>query len=487
MPEFLSKTQAGLAEISAYSDEYEKNPPKLLGGDHTLEACGVKVDISRQRLNEDELKHLYRIAEDVHLVERHRNMMQGKQVNSSEKRAALHTLLRDPESSLPQAEAVRKNLDEMRKFAYEIRQGLWRGTTGQRITDVINVGIGGSFAGPHFVYDACQDMNTSSIAVHWVSNVDGWVLVNLLSKLSASTTLVIVSSKSFGTAETLLNAETIRNWFIQQGIEGEELCKHFVVVSSNEKAGEKIGVPCARRFPIWDWVGGRFSVWSATGLPLMIALGPTHFDEFLRGAHQMDMHSIESEPEKNLPLTLALLSIWNSIALNAGTLCFLPYEHRLRHMIQWLQQLQMESLGKSRLTNGELTFFPTGRIVWGGLGNDAQHTFFQCLRQGVARTAIDILWADRPAHSLTVHHDFLLANAKAQANVLVTEDDDSLAMNTVNVIRVRDISPYSLGAVMAMYEHKTTMLGNLFGINPFDQPGVELGKRLARDIMNEEQ
>ena len=156
-------------------------------------------------------------------------------------------------------------------------------------------------------------------------------------------------------------------------------------------------------------------------------------------------------------------------------------------MIQWLQQLQMESLGKSRLTNGELTFFPTGRIVWGGLGNDAQHTFFQCLRQGVARTAIDILWADRPAHSLTVHHDFLLANAKAQANVLVTEDDDSLAMNTVNVIRVRDISPYSLGALMAMYEHKTTMLGNLFGINPFDQPGVELGKRLARDIMNEEQ
>ena len=181
MPEFLSKTQAGLAEISAYSDEYEKNPPKLLGGDHTLEACGVKVDISRQRLNEEELKHLYRIAEDVHLVERHRNMMQGKQVNSSEKRAALHTLLRDPESSLPQAEAVRKNLDEMRKFAYEIRQGLWRGTTGQRITDVINVGIGGAFAGPHFVYDACQDMNPSSISVYWVSNVVGWVLVNLLS------------------------------------------------------------------------------------------------------------------------------------------------------------------------------------------------------------------------------------------------------------------------------------------------------------------
>ncbi len=487
MPEFLSKTQDGLAQIAAYQDQYRDSAPKLLGGDHTLEACGVKVDISRQRINEEQLKRLYQIAEDIHLIERHRNMMQGVQVNPTEKRAALHTVLRDPESKLPQAQEVRKNLDEMRKFSYEVRQGLWRGSTGERITDVINVGIGGSFAGPHFVYDACQDMNTSSIKVHWVSNVDGWVLVNLLSQLTANKTLVIVSSKSFGTAETLLNAETILNWFKQQGIDGKDLLKHFVVVSSNGKAGEKIGVPEAKRFPIWDWVGGRFSVWSATGLPLMIALGPTHFDELLRGAHQMDVHSIEAAPEKNLPLNLAMLSIWNSIALNAGTLCFLPYEHRLRHMIQWLQQLQMESLGKSRLVNGELTFFPTGRIVWGGLGNDAQHTFFQCLRQGVARTAIDILWAERPAHSLTVHHDFLLANAKAQANVLVTDDEDSLSVNTVNVIRVRDISPYSLGALMAMYEHKTTMLGNIFGINPFDQPGVELGKRLARELMEEEQ
>ncbi len=486
MQNFLSKTQEALAQIAACRELYKNKVPRLMGESPQLESCGIKVDISRQRISHKELSGLYDMAANIGLIQKHREMIEGKEVNPSENRVALHTLLRDPGSDLPQAKLVQETLDKMRKFSYEVRQGMRRGSSGERFTDIINVGIGGSYAGPHLVYDACQDSRSSDINVHWVSNVDGWVLANLLSKLSASNTLVIVSSKSFDTAETLMNAKTILTWFRDQGIEGKDLEKHFVVCSSNPSAGNRIGVPGAIRFSLWDWVGGRFSVWGATGLPVVIALGPTTFDELLRGAHQMDLNSLETDPAKNLPMNLALISIWNSIALDASSFCFLPYEHRLARMIQWLQQLQMESLGKSRLLNGELATFPTGRIVWGGLGNDAQHTFFQCLRQGTARTAIDILWAEKPSHSLTEHHDFLLANAKAQANVLVAEDEDSLSMNAVTVLKVADISPFSLGALMSMYEHKTTMLGNLYGINPFDQPGVELGKKLAREIIENE-
>ncbi len=482
MQKCLSKLQEPLAKVAAYKERYKDKAPEILGDAPALGCCDITVDISRQRINKEELACLYKVAAEASVIQKHKDMLAGNVVNESEKRRALHSLLRDPLSKLPEAKEVQETLAAMRKFATQVRTGKWKGASGKKITDVINVGIGGSFAGPFLVWEACKDYHKKDLNLHWISNVDGWVLENLLAKLKPARTLVIVSSKSFGTAETILNTATILDWFEAHEIEGADLEKHFVVCSTNKQGGEKIGVPGAKVFPFWDFVGGRFSVWSSIGLPVMVAIGPAKFNELLKGAHQMDLNSVAA-PEENIPLNLALLEIWNSIALGATSLCVLPYEQRLEHIIQWLQQLEMESLGKSLLLDGTLTQFPTSGVVWGGAGNDSQHAFFQCLRQGTGRTAIDIIYALNPS-GFEVHHKFLLANANAQADALVTIDKDSKSANSVSVIKLSDITPFTVGALLAMYEHKTTMIGNLLGINPFDQPGVELGKRLARELMH---
>ena len=258
------------------------------------------------------------------------------------------------------------------------------------------------------------------------------------------------------------------------------LAQHMVVVSAKPGAALTLGVPDANQFHLWDWVGGRFSVWSAIGLPALLALGPARFDEFLAGGHAMDRHALDSPLEANLPATLALLAFWNIAVLQTTSECLLPYDDRLRGMVTWLQQLEMESLGKSRAADGGWVSLPTIQPVWGGVGTDAQHTFFQALRQGTLRTAIDIVLVERPQHDYAEHHRVLLANARAQAEALVLHDPDSQSVNAVSVLELRDLSPATLGALMALYEHKTTMLATLLGLNAFDQPGVELGKTLAR-------
>ncbi|HTN49408.1 MAG TPA: glucose-6-phosphate isomerase, partial [Burkholderiaceae bacterium] len=273
-----------------------------------------------------------------------------------------------------------------------------------------------------------------------------------------------------------------REWFAGAGIRGAALARHIVTVSARKDAARAIEVPEAEQFMLWDWIGGRFSVWGSTGLPVMLAIGPRHFGDLLNGAATMDRHAEAAPLDRNLPATLAALAFWNSAVLQMPSHCLLPYDERLRGMVTWLQQLEMESLGKSRTLAGELTSLPTAQVVWGGVGTDAQHTFFQALRQGTLHTAVDIVLIERPNHDYAEHHRALLANARAQAEALVTADPDSCALNAVSVVQLDELTPSALGGLLALYEHKTTMLATLLGINAFDQPGVELGKKLARDL-----
>jgi len=455
-----------------------------LAGTKPLAACGITLDFSRQRLDAAALQLLRRLAAGLDVIGAHRAMVRGDVVNASEQRPALHTALRSPaDSDLAGPPAIRHavhaELDRLRAFAERIRSGAWRGAGGQAITDVINIGIGGSDSGPRLLCDALAEL-ADGPRVHFLSNVDGHRVARLLPRLDPATTLAVVSSKSFSTRETLLNAEAVRTWLAKAGINDAALAQHMVVVSAKPRAAAVLGVPEANQFHLWDWVGGRFSVWSAIGLPALLALGPARFDEFLAGGHAMDRHALDSPLEANLPATLALLAFWNIAVLQTTSECLLPYDDRLRGMVTWLQQLEMESLGKSRGADGGWVSLPTTQPVWGGVGTDAQHTFFQALRQGTSRTAIDLVLVERPQHAYAEHHRVLLANARAQAEALVLQDPDSQAVNAVSVLELRDLSPATLGTLMALYEHKTTMLATLLGLNAFDQPGVELGKTLAR-------
>jgi glucose-6-phosphate isomerase len=454
--------------------------------DTTLTVGALSLDVGRQRIDAAALDELRRWGERRGLLAAQRAMTTGQPVNASEGRSALHTALREPpEASLGappwacaevQAERVR-----LHEFAEAVRSGAWRGASGRTITDVINLGIGGSDSGPRLVCDALAE-HIDGPRPHFVANVDGHVLARLLPRLDSATTLLIVSSKSFATRETLLNARTALQWLEAAGVRGEGLARHVVTVSARADAAQMLGVPQAPSFRLWDWVGGRFSLWSAIGLPALLALGPQRFDELLGGAHDMDRHALEAPLAGNLPATLALLAWWNAVVIGTTSHCLLPYDERLRHMVTWLQQLAMESLGKSRRTDGRMVEVPTVQPVWGGVGTDAQHTFFQALRQGTLRSAVDIIAVRAADHPYAEHHRVLVANARAQAEALVAEDADSLALNAVSVIELDRLSPAALGALLSLYEHATTMQATLLGINAFDQPGVELGKRLAQSM-----
>jgi glucose-6-phosphate isomerase len=451
-----------------------------------LAACGITLDLSRQRLTTVDLDALRSLATERDVIGAERAAMRGEGVNRTEGRAALHTALRSPPggglgASPAVEQAVHAELVRLRAFATAVRSGASKGATGRTIADVVNIGIGGSDNGPRLLCDALAELADGPRA-HFLSNVDAHAIARLLPRLDPATTLVLVSSKSFSTRETLLNAESMRAWFATARIEGVDLASHMCVVSAKPDAAAALGLPAANQFHLWDWVGGRFSMWSAIGLPAMLAIGPQRFDELLAGAHAMDRHSIEAPLATNLPATLALLALWNSAVLQASSFCVVPYDDRLRAMVPWLQQLEMESLGKSRIEGGGLSPVPTAQTVWGGVGTDAQHTFFQALRQGTSRTAIDIIVIARPDHTYPDHHRALVANARAQAEALVAPDPDSLSMNAVTLIELEAVTPRSLGSLLALYEHKTTMLATLLGINAYDQPGVELAKALAREL-----
>ena len=439
-----------------------------------MKVCGLSLDIGRQKLTILNLLQRAHPDEQKPMFLLHKKMMSGAVVNYSESRQALHTSLRSFSSYSPMYKEVSTEQERILHFASLVRNDEWCGCHGDQITDVINIGIGGSDMGPNMIYHALRDSNPR-IRLHFLSTVDGHLLSRILDVCNPFTTLVVVSSKSFKTRETLVNARAVDQWFADAGITGSKRTQHIVVASANPSAYEIMQLPKDNQFSFWEWVGGRFSVWGAVGLPLAIALGPEIFLELLHGAEEMDKHSIEAPIEKNLPATLALLAYWNIRKLGIKSHCVLPYDERLRVMVSWLQQLEMESLGKKPQESDQLT----GQLLWGANGNEGQHSFYQWLREGTDRSSIDLILCEKASHRYPEHHRVLLANAKAQAEALVTRPNPEEFYNALTVITIDELTPRRLGALMAMYEHKTTMLGSLLGINPFDQPGVELGKKLS--------
>jgi len=418
-------------------------------------------------------------------IEAHRDaLLSGEAVNTTENRAAWHTLLRDPRVAEGAsdthgiAKQVQAGQADMLAFADAVRADA-------AITDVVNIGIGGSDLGPRMAVQAMRAAGvTSGPRVHFIANGDAHEMAELLPRLHADSTLFIITSKTFGTAETLLNAQAARDWFLSHG--GVDVARHFVGVTCNSEAAARFGID--RVFGIWDWVGGRYSLWSAVGLPLAIAIGQAGFRDFLAGAHAMDEHFAKAPPETNLPLRLALLDIWNRDFLGFGSRCVTPYHHGLRRLPAYLQQLEMESNGKGVDARGRALPFPTSAVIWGEAGSNGQHAFFQMLHQGPDVVPVEFIAVREPAHDKHEQHRVLLSNSLAQARALMIGQADagghrSFPGNRPSTFLLLDrMEPANLGALLALYEHRVFCSGSLWGINSFDQWGVELGKTLASDL-----
>lgn len=437
-----------------------------------VSSCGITLDLSRQRLTQFDLDDLIRHAGNIDLQNAFRRMCAGEIVNKTENRAALHTSLRAFDGSAPFYDEVVAERDRMLTFAERIRSE-------GKIKDVINIGIGGSEIGPHAVWHALQPVNPR-INLHFLSTVDGTLLDRILTRCKPESTLAIVSSKSFTTLETKVNAKMVDAWFADAGIVGNKRNAHIVTVSSKGEAAETLGLHKENGFKIWPWVGGRFSVWSAIGLPLAIGLGRNSFLSFLRGANAMDKHTLETPILENIPILMALLAYWDSTKLEIPSLCLVPYDYRLDMMASWLQQLEMESLGKYVLASGDgRVHTRTGQGVWGSNGNCGQHSFYQWLREGTWCTSINLVKVADPGHTHEKMARVLSANADAQVEALVSRLTTK-CFNSLMVITLDSLSPAILGAMMSAYENKTVFLGRLLDINPFDQPGVKLGKEICQ-------
>jgi len=478
----------------------------------SVEAAGLFLDYSKNRLDGRTLELLAALARERGVEAQRDAMFAGERINNTENRAVLHTALRAPRGAGLVVDGQDVNadvhavLDRIRLFTDAVRSGEWLGHTGKPITDVINIGIGGSDLGPKMVVLALRHYAHPRLALHFVSNVDGHDMDAALSQVDPETTLFIVASKTFTTAETMMNAQTARRWFLEQAPE-EALAKHFVAVSTNTEAIKAFGIDPANMFPFWDWVGGRYSVWSAIGLSVALAVGFGYFSDFLAGAHALDEHFRTAPVEQNMPMILALVGFWNREFLDAHSVTIAPYHQDLHRFPAYLQQLDMESNGKSVTRDGDPVDSPTCPAIWGEPGTNGQHAYFQLLHQGTDLTPIDFIAALRPAHEMEHHHTALLANcfaqseafmkgktidevrADLQAQGLAPEEVERLAPHKTfpgnrpsNTILMERLTPTTLGALIALYEHKTFVQGVIWNVNSFDQWGVELGKVLAKKI-----
>ena len=458
----------------------------------TLEAGGLRLDFSRQRLPLDALDVLTELATAAALPGWRDAMLRGEEVNSSERRPALHTALRDPDAIVAQPRdasvqaTVRETLARMKSISVAVQSGHWRGASGRPISDVLHVGIGGSQLGPEFACEALHRFGHPRLRMHFLGNIDPDRWFRIRSDLNPLTTLVIIASKSWRTPETARNGEAVRQWLLDGGVAKGDLGRHLIAVSSNLDAARTLGVLSENILPCPDWVGGRYSLWGAVGLPLMIQIGPDAFDAMLHGARQMDLHFAQAALDRNAPVWLALLSAWNAALLGSGTEAVIPYSDALRRFPAHLQQLQMESNGKSVSARGAPLLRATMPVVWGEPGTDSQHSFFQALHQGVAVHPIDLIVVGGSADADRWQRGRALnANALAQAQALSLGHEDADPQRRhpggrpVTLIHLPTLDPAALGALVALYEHKTACLGWLWGLNPFDQWGVELGKRLA--------
>jgi len=474
-----------------------------------LEAVGLYFDYSKNRITDETLKLLFRLAEESGLPDRIEAMFSGEKINRTENRAVLHTALRAPrnasivvdgENVAPKVHAV---LDKMGHFSDRVRNGEWKGHTGKRIHNVVNIGIGGSDLGPVMAYEALRAYSDRSMTFRFVSNVDGTDFVEAVHDLDPAETVFIVSSKTFTTLETMTNAHSARAWSLA-GLGGDEssVAKHFVAVSTNAKEVSKFGIDTANMFEFWDWVGGRYSMDSAIGLSTMIAIGPTNFNEMLSGFHQMDEHFRTAPLEQNLPALMGLLSVWYNNFFGSQTVAVLPYEQYLKRFPAYLQQLTMESNGKHVTLDGTEVSYQTEPIYWGEPGTNGQHSFYQLIHQGTKLIPCDFIAFAKSLNPLGRHHDMLLANVFAQTEALAfgkTAEQvkaegtpDWLAPHRVfegnrpsNTILADKLTPETLGKLVALYEHSVFTQGVIWNIDSFDQWGVELGKVLAQRIIPE--
>jgi glucose-6-phosphate isomerase len=463
----------------------------------TAEAAGLYLDYSKNRLTDETLRLLLALADATGVRARIDAMFAGDKINVTEQRPVLHVALRAPrtasmvvdgEDVIPQVHAV---LDRMAAFATRVRSGAFTGFTGRRIRTIVNIGIGGSDLGPAMACEALRHYSQRDLACRFLSNVDGADFVEATRDLEPAETLFIVASKTFTTLETLTNARTARAWLLRALGDERAVAQHFVAVSTNAAEVRKFGIDTDNMFPFWDWVGGRYSMWSAIGLSLMLAIGPDAFRAMLDGAHELDLHFRTAPLARSLPVLLALIGLWYDEFFGAATYAVLPYSQYLARLPAYLQQLDMESNGKSVDLEGRTVDYQTGPIVWGAAGTNGQHAFYQLLHQGTKLVPADFIGFCQPLDEVGEHHTLLAANLFAQTEALAfgraaPDPARSFAGNRpTNTILADRLTPATLGALVALYEHKVFVQGAIWGINSFDQWGVELGKVLATRIVPE--
>jgi len=482
----------------------------------SLQAAGLLLDYSKNLLTADSLRLLFDLARERGVEQQRAAMFAGDKINFTEHRAVLHVALRAPRDTELLLDGrnvmadVHAALDQVRTFTERVRSGQWPGHSGEAVTDIINIGIGGSDLGPRMVCQALQPFAQPGMRLHFVSNADGRDLDAVLSLCNPQTTLFIIASKTFTTQETMLNAHSARRWLLRQGCSEAALRRHFIALSTNTAAVSAFGIDPANTFPFWDWVGGRYSVWSSIGLSVALSIGYDRFAEFLQGAHAMDQHFRGAPLAVNMPVVLALVGIWNRNFLGCGTLAIAPYQQDLNLLPAFLQQLEMESNGKGVTLDGTPLGTGSSPLIVGNAGTNGQHAYFQLLHQGSDVIPVDFIAALRPQHTLPNHHAALLANCFAQSEALMcgrsaVEVHDEMQTQGIDAARIAELVPHrtftgsrpsntilmdaltpaTLGALLALYEHKVFVQGVIWGGNSFDQWGVELGKLLAKNIESE--
>jgi glucose-6-phosphate isomerase len=501
-----------------------RNTPmrKMFAQDHdrfkhfSLTFKDILLDFSKNRIDAETFSLLIELAKEQGLTEWRERMFQGEKINTAEDRAVLHVALRnrsnqpiyvDGEDVMP---AVNAELEHMRSFTQKVRSGQWLGYTGKPIDSIVNIGIGGSDLGPAMVCEALKPFQSPTLKIHFVSNVDATHIAEVLKQVNAETTLFVIASKTFTTQETLTNAHTARQWFLDQAKDDKAIAKHFVALSTHAKAVRAFGIDTENMFRFWDWVGGRYSLWSAIGLPIALAVGMDNFEALLQGAHDMDRHFYEAPAEANMPVILAVLGVWYSNFLDAETHAILPYDQYMERFADYFQQGDMESNGKSVDRQGLEVDYQTGPVIWGQPGTNGQHAFYQLIHQGTRLIPCDFLVPIKSENPMGEHHKILLSNFFAQPEALMkgrTADEAEADMrksglddatinlrlpytvfrgnNPTNSLLFKQLDPLTLGSLIALYEHKIFVQGVIWNINSFDQWGVELGKVLAKNILTE--
>ena len=462
-------------------------------GHCTLKLNGLTLNYALNHVTPETISLLVRLAEQQDVAGWRSRMFAGEKINNTENRAVLHTALRqqntnpilvDGKDVMPDVIAVRQSIGA---FVARVRDGIWKGATGKAISHIVNIGIGGSDLGPRLAVEALA-LQASGPQVHFVANVDAYELKSLLRRLPAEETLFVIVSKTFTTQETLLNAQSARKWLVA-ALGEQAVAQHFVAVSVNKTEVEKFGINSAHMFPMWDWVGGRYSVWSAVGLSVALALGTDKFNQMLAGAAMMDDHFRTAPLAQNMPLILGMLAVWNRNFIGTKTLAVLPYSERLRNLSRFLQQLEMESNGKRVTRDGETVDYGTAPVIFGDCGTVGQHSFHQCLHQGTDIVPADMIGISQDDMGEPAHYRALMSNMVAQAGAFAFGQTDAKIPQEIypgsrpsNIITLDALTPFNFGMLLALYEHKTFVQGIVWNINSFDQPGVELGKKMAKAL-----